>query len=168
MKRSQPEPSTSAPPKKQAMTKIIETVSIGPVSTEEEMNTKVLIFQNKKLAERLEILKIDEERLRERLDDVSHKRDSEFEILSEINRHWIQFDEDVSIMQQSYEDGTAEEFGDQSDTALSYLEHLSQLESNQMKEEVTKRAANQNIVFKNCYLSWRKRDVFHQDHPGNP
>jgi len=34
MKRSQPEPSTSEPPKKQPMTKIFETVNIGPVSNE--------------------------------------------------------------------------------------------------------------------------------------
>lgn len=107
------------------------------------MSTKVLIFQNKKLTERLEILKQDEERLRERLDDVKKKRDSDFEILSIINRHWTQLDEEVSIMQQSYVDGGVEgEFGDQSDTALSYLEHLSQLGPEQMKQEVAKRVAN--------------------------
>lgn len=107
------------------------------------MNTKVLLFQNKKLAERLDILKLDEERLRERFDDVKQKRDSDFEILSVINRHWTQLDEDVTIMHQSYVDGIVEEeFGDQSDTAMSYLEHLSQLGPEQMKEEVRKRAAN--------------------------
>lgn len=107
------------------------------------MNTKVLVFQNKKLAERLEILKLDEERLRERLEDVKKKRNSDFEILSIINRAWTQLDEDVSILQQSYVDGVVEgEFGDQSDTALSYLEYLSQVEPALIKQEVGKRVAN--------------------------
>lgn len=54
------------------------------------MNIKVLVFQNKKLAERLEVMKLDEERLRERLDEVKKQRVSEYEILSLINRHWTQ------------------------------------------------------------------------------
>jgi len=125
------------------------------------MSTKVLIFQNKKLSERLEILKLDEERLRERLDDVKKKRDSDFEILSIINRHWTQLDEELSIMQQSYIDGVVEgEFGDQSDTALSYLEHLSQLEPDQMKQEVAKRVTNSKQCIKKLLSYMEKARCF--------
>ncbi|XP_048583157.1 E3 ubiquitin-protein ligase BRE1B isoform X2 [Nematostella vectensis] len=139
MKRSQPEPSSSVPPKK-FMTKMIPTVSIGPCSTEDEMNMKVLKFQNKKLCERLEEMKAEEERLHEKLNSAKEQRTSDLEILSVINRHWIQLDEDVTTLLQRYEGCVPEELSDQNETAQSYLETLSQVSSGQVKEEVAKRA----------------------------
>lgn len=54
------------------------------------MNLKVLQFQNKKLCERLEELKTSEEKLTEQIHNMKEKRDSDFAIISVINRHWMQ------------------------------------------------------------------------------
>lgn len=54
------------------------------------MNLKVLQFQNKKLCERLEELKTTEEKLTEQIHNMKEKRDSDFAIISVINRHWMQ------------------------------------------------------------------------------
>ena len=54
------------------------------------MNLKVLQFQNKKLGERLEELKIEEEKLKEQVDKLKKQRESDLDIISVINRHWMQ------------------------------------------------------------------------------
>ena len=54
------------------------------------MNLKVLKFQNKKLGERLEELKIEEEKLKGQVDDLKKQRESDLDIISVINRHWMQ------------------------------------------------------------------------------
>ena len=54
------------------------------------MNLKVLQFQNKKLGERLEELKIEEEKLKEQVDELKKQRKSDLDIISVINRHWMQ------------------------------------------------------------------------------
>lgn len=54
------------------------------------MNLKVLQFQNKKLGERLEELKIEEEKLKEQVDELKKQRESDLDIISAINRHWMQ------------------------------------------------------------------------------
>lgn len=57
---------------------------------QDEMNLKILKFQNQKLAERLEDMKVDEEKMREQLEGLQQQRESDMSILSVINRHWIQ------------------------------------------------------------------------------
>ena len=57
---------------------------------QDEMNLKVLQFQNKKLGERLEELKIEEEKLKEQVDELKKQRESDLDIISVINRHWMQ------------------------------------------------------------------------------
>lgn len=57
---------------------------------QDEMNLKVLQFQNKKLGERLEELKIEEEKLKEQVDELKKQRESDLNIISVINRHWMQ------------------------------------------------------------------------------
>ena len=54
------------------------------------MNMKVLKFQNKKLGERLEELKIEEEKLKDQVDELKKQRESDLNIISVINRHWMQ------------------------------------------------------------------------------
>ena len=51
---------------------------------------KVLKFQNKKLGERLEELKIEEEKLKDQVDELKKQRESDLNIISVINRHWMQ------------------------------------------------------------------------------
>ncbi|KAJ7374017.1 E3 ubiquitin-protein ligase BRE1A [Desmophyllum pertusum] len=142
MKRSQPESSGVPPAKKQVLTKMIPTVNIGSVSTEDEMNLKILQFQNKKLGERLEELKIGEEKLKEQVDDLKKQRESDLDIISVINRHWMQLDEDIKTILQRYE-GIVEEDSEQTsnEATLSYLDYLANLDSEQVREEVAKRSA---------------------------
>ena len=54
------------------------------------MNLKVLKFQNKKLGERLEELKGEEEKLKEQVEELKKQRQSDLNIISVINRHWMQ------------------------------------------------------------------------------
>ena len=54
------------------------------------MNLKVLQFQNKKLGERLEELKAGEVKLKEQIRDIKKQRESDFSLISVINRHWMQ------------------------------------------------------------------------------
>ena len=54
------------------------------------MNLKVLQFQNKKLGERLEELKAEEETLKEQVDELKKQRRSDLDLISIINRHWMQ------------------------------------------------------------------------------
>ncbi|XP_078362089.1 E3 ubiquitin-protein ligase BRE1B-like isoform X2 [Oculina patagonica] len=142
MKRSQPEASGVPPAKKQVLTKMIPPANIGSVSTEDEMNLKVLQFQNKKLGERLEELKIEEEKLKEQVDELKKQRESDLNIISVINRHWMQLDEDIKTILQRYE-GIVEEDSEQTsnEATLSYLDYLANLDSEQVREEVAKRSA---------------------------
>lgn len=59
-------------------------------SVQDEMNLKVLKFQNKKLGERLEELKVEEEKLKDQVDELKKQRGSDLNIISVINRHWMQ------------------------------------------------------------------------------
>lgn len=142
MKRSQPETSGTPPAKKQALTKMIPPVNIGAVSTEDEMNLKVLKFQNKKLGERLEELKGEEEKLKEQVEELKKQRQSDLNIISVINRHWMQLDEDIKTILQRYE-GVVEEDSEQTsnEATLSYLDYLANLDSEHVRQEVAKRSA---------------------------
>lgn len=51
---------------------------------------KVLQFQNKKLGERLEELKVEEEKLKDQVEKLKKQRESDMNIISVINRHWMQ------------------------------------------------------------------------------
>ncbi|XP_020624246.1 E3 ubiquitin-protein ligase BRE1B-like isoform X1 [Orbicella faveolata] len=142
MKRSQSESSGVPPAKKQVLTKMIPPMNIGSVSTEDEMNLKVLQFQNKKLGERLEELKIEEEKLKEQVDELKKQRESDLDIISVINRHWMQLDEDIKTILQRYE-GIVEEDSEQTsnEATLSYLDYLANLDSEEVRQEVAKRSA---------------------------
>ena len=51
---------------------------------------KVLQFQNKKLGERLKELKVEEEKLKDQVEKLKKQRESDMNIISVINRHWMQ------------------------------------------------------------------------------
>ncbi|XP_015774582.1 PREDICTED: E3 ubiquitin-protein ligase BRE1A-like [Acropora digitifera] len=142
MKRSQQETSGTPPTKKQALTKMIPPINIGAVSTEDEMNLKVLKFQNKKLGERLEELKVEEEKLKDQVEELKKQRESDLNIISVINRYWVQLDEDIKTILQRYE-GVVEEDSEQTsnEATLSYLDYLTNLDSEQVRDEVAKRSA---------------------------
>lgn len=121
---------------------MIPPINIGAVSTEDEMNLKVLKFQNKKLGERLEELKVEEEKLKDQVEELKKQRESDLNIISVINRYWVQLDEDIKTILQRYE-GVVEEDSEQTsnEATLSYLDYLTNLDSEQVREEVAKRSA---------------------------
>lgn len=141
MKRSQPETSGGPPAKKHLSTKIIPAENIGAVANEDELDLKVLQFQNKKLGERLEELKVEEEKLKDQVEKLKKQRESDMNIISVINRHWMQLDEDIKTILQRYE-GIGEEDSEQTsnEATLSYLDYLANLDSDQVREEVAKRS----------------------------
>ncbi|KAK2562230.1 E3 ubiquitin-protein ligase BRE1B, partial [Acropora cervicornis] len=108
----------------------------------DEMNLKVLKFQNKKLGERLEELKVEEEKLKDQVEELKKQRESDLNIISVINRYWVQLDEDIKTILQRYE-GVVEEDSEQTsnEATLSYLDYLTNLDSEQVREEVAKRSA---------------------------
>lgn len=54
------------------------------------MNMKVLCFQNKKLAEKIEERKAEEEKLKEEMEALKLQRKFDLDIISVVHRHWMQ------------------------------------------------------------------------------
>lgn len=65
------------------------------------MNLKVLKFQNKKLGERLEELKVEEERLKDQVEELKKQRESDLNIISVINRYWVQVFKSILSIQMN-------------------------------------------------------------------
>ena len=62
--------------------------------SQEEMNMKVLSFQNKKLAEKIEERKAEEEKLTEEMEALKLQRKFDLDIISVVHRHWMQVSDD--------------------------------------------------------------------------
>ena len=71
-------------------TAIIPAVSLGKVATSEEMDKRVLIFQNRKLAQQLEAQKDKEDELQKRINDMEQVQELNDETLSTVTKYWIQ------------------------------------------------------------------------------
>lgn len=77
----------SGPPSKRQFS---EAVPMGPIATLEEMDLKVLKFQNKKLAERLDQRYRVEGELRQRIEQLEKRQTSDDAVLNIVNRYWNQ------------------------------------------------------------------------------
>ena len=55
---------------------------------------KVLSFQNKKLAEKIEERKAEEEKLTEEMEALKLQRKFDLDIISVVHRHWMQVSDD--------------------------------------------------------------------------
>ena len=60
------------------------------VCLQEEMDVKVLQFQNRKLAERIELRRKMEEDLRQRIEQLEQRQTTDDAVLVIINRYWNQ------------------------------------------------------------------------------
>lgn len=98
--------SISQPPLKKVQ---FEPVRIGPVSTLEEMDIKVLQYQNKKLAQRIEQKNRVENELRSRIEQLEKRQTQDDAVLNVVNRYWNQLNEDIRIMLQRFDAETADE-----------------------------------------------------------
>eukprot|EP00058_Branchiostoma_floridae_P026608 XP_002612099.1 hypothetical protein BRAFLDRAFT_104815 [Branchiostoma floridae] len=86
-----PSTSAGAPPAKKSITIpsiVFEPVRLDKMSSQEELDLKVLQFQNRKLAERLEQRKAIEDELRERIERLEKRQLADEGALGLVNRYW--------------------------------------------------------------------------------
>ena len=106
-----------------------EPIRLGAISSLEEMDMKVLQFQNKKLSQvindvfymivtnlitlivkqRLELRQRTEAELRQRIEQLEKRQMQDDAVLNVINRYWNQLNEDVRILLQRFDAETADE-----------------------------------------------------------
>jgi hypothetical protein len=98
--------SSGQPPVKKVQ---FEPIRIGPISTLEEMDIKVLKFQNKKLAQRIEQKNQVEHELRSRIEQLEKRQTQDDAVLNVVNRYWNQLNEDIRILLQRFDAETADE-----------------------------------------------------------
>ncbi|KAK2140818.1 hypothetical protein LSH36_1238g00029 [Paralvinella palmiformis] len=132
--------SSGAPPAKKLLTQF-EPVKIGSVYSIEEMDMKVLQFQNKKLAERIEQRRRAEEDLRRRIEQLEQRQTTDDAVLCIVNRYWNQLDEDVRVLLQRFDAETADETGqlNESPAVTAFLMLLSQWEKPEIEETLCQR-----------------------------
>ncbi|CAH1802344.1 unnamed protein product [Owenia fusiformis] len=113
------------PPAKKSVTQFAP-IQLGPIASLEEMDMKVLQFQNKKLVERIEHRKKAEEELRKRIEQLEQRQTTDDAVLCIVNRYWNQFDEDVRVLLERFDTETiTEEDEGPSESITSFLNQLS-------------------------------------------
>ncbi|XP_071945809.1 E3 ubiquitin-protein ligase BRE1A-like isoform X2 [Antedon mediterranea] len=80
----------------------IEPTQIGPVSSMEELDIKVLKVQNKKLMDRLEQRQLLENELRNRIEGLQQRQRMDESLLGMVNKYWTQLDEDIKVLVQQF------------------------------------------------------------------
>ncbi|XP_011341298.1 E3 ubiquitin-protein ligase Bre1 isoform X2 [Ooceraea biroi] len=135
--------SSQQPPIKKVQ---FEPILIGPISTLEEMDMKVLQFQNKKLAQRLEQRHRMEAELRQRIEQLEKRQMQDDAVLNVVNRYWNQLNEDIRVLLQRFDAETADESENknESEATTSFLMQLSSWD----KEELDDKLANRVQVSK--------------------
>ncbi|KAK3911086.1 E3 ubiquitin-protein ligase Bre1 [Frankliniella fusca] len=123
-----------------------EPMRIGPISTLEEMDMKVLQFQNKKLAQRLEQRQRAEADLRQRIEQLEKRQTQDDAMLNVVNRYWNQLNEDIRVLLQRFDAETADESENknENEATTSFLMQLSTWD----KEELDEKLANRVQVSK--------------------
>ncbi|PVD32731.1 hypothetical protein C0Q70_08176 [Pomacea canaliculata] len=81
--------SSSQPPAKKPMTHF-EHFKLGSIYSLEELDMKVLVFQNKKFSERIEQRKKVENELRKRIEQLENRQRTDDAVLMIVNRYWNQ------------------------------------------------------------------------------
>lgn len=76
----------------------LEPFSLGPVSSQDEMDLGILQFQNKKLSERLVVSNEIENELRNQIEELRQRQATDEAVLALMNKHWTQLEEDVKII----------------------------------------------------------------------
>lgn len=119
---------------------------IGPVSTLEEMDIKVLQFQNRKLAQRIEQRHRTEAELRQRIEQLEKRQTQDDAVLNVVNRYWNQLNEDIRVLLQRFDAETADESENKNEdqATTSFLMQLSTWD----KEELDEKLANRVQVSK--------------------
>ncbi|KAF7402899.1 hypothetical protein HZH66_005166 [Vespula vulgaris] len=110
------------------------------------MDMKVLQFQNKKLAQRLEQRHRMEAELRQRIEQLEKRQMQDDAVLNVVNRYWNQLNEDIRVLLQRFDAETADESENknESEATTSFLMQLSSWD----KEELDDKLANRVQVSK--------------------
>jgi len=118
-----------------------EPVRLGAVSSLEEMDMKVLQFQNRKLSQRLEVRQRTEAELRQRIEQLEKRQMQDDAVLNVINRYWNQLNEDVRILLQRFDAETADEneSRNESEATTSFLALLSTWDKAELDEKLANR-----------------------------
>lgn len=95
-----------------------EPIQIGPISMLEELDIKVIQFQNKKLAQRLEQRHRIEAELRQRIEQLEKRQTQDDAVLNVVNRYWNQLNEDIRVLLQRFDAETADESENKSKLAI--------------------------------------------------
>ncbi|XP_067934649.1 E3 ubiquitin-protein ligase Bre1-like [Watersipora subatra] len=134
-KRAHPESSSGPPTKKHGGYSDV----VGSVSSCEEMNKKLLRFQNRKLAERIEVRRRAEADLRNRIDQLETRLTTDDDVLMIVNRYWNQLDEDIRVLLQRFDAETAIAREAESESTTSFLTQLATWDKEEMNEKLQQR-----------------------------
>ncbi|KAH9502827.1 E3 ubiquitin-protein ligase bre1, partial [Bulinus truncatus] len=147
-KRPAEEPASSASgaPTAKKMAIPFDTLQYGKlfslVSTSlEELDLKVLVFQNKKLAERIEQRKKAEAELKKRIEQLENRQRTDDAVLMIVNRYWNQLDEDVRVLLQRFDAETSDETETKNESSelTSFLTLLSTWDKQELEEKLGQR-----------------------------
>ncbi|XP_026481796.1 E3 ubiquitin-protein ligase Bre1 isoform X2 [Ctenocephalides felis] len=110
------------------------------------MDIKVLQFQNKKLAQRIEQRHRSEAELRQRIEQLEKRQTQDDAVLNVVNRYWNQLNEDIRVLLQRFDAETADELENknENEATTSFLMQLSTWD----KEELDDKLANRVQVSK--------------------
>jgi len=118
-----------------------EPIRLGAISSLEEMDMKVLQFQNKKLTQRLESRQRAEAELRQRIEQLEKRQMQDDAVLNVMNRYWNQLNEDVRILLQRFDAETTDENENrnESEATTSFLALLSTWDKSELDEKLANR-----------------------------
>ena len=118
-----------------------EPIKLGPIYSLEEMDMKVLQFQNKKLVERIEQRRKAEDDLKRRIEQLEQRQTTDDAVMCIVNRYWNQLDEDVRVLLQRFDAEGADESEKKNESVAvtSFLTLLSQWNQNEIEDELGQR-----------------------------
>ncbi|XP_012554643.1 E3 ubiquitin-protein ligase BRE1A isoform X1 [Hydra vulgaris] len=143
---------TSGPPSKKSFL-LSEPINLGPVSTEEELDIKVLKIQNKNLFSRLEEKNSQEDEFKVRFSKLERLRENDHNIISAMNLAWNQLNEDIILMVQRFQETSEDDTYRINETTTAFLEKLSNRTTKGISEELEKRLIHSKEITKKFILA---------------
>lgn len=134
-------PGSSGQPPAKKLSTHYEHFKLGSIYSLEELDLKVLVFQNKKLVERMEQRKKVENELRKRIEQLENRQRTDDAVLMIVNRYWNQLDEDVRVLLQRLDAETADETEtkNESNETTSFLTLLSTWDKQELEQRLGQR-----------------------------
>ncbi|XP_066921932.1 E3 ubiquitin-protein ligase Bre1-like [Clytia hemisphaerica] len=147
----------SEPPSKKKAFLLSQTaVNLGPISTEEELDLKVVKIQNAKLYSKLEEKNAQEEESKVRFAKLERLRNNDQNIISSMNVAWNQLDQDVNNLLKRFGDVSEDEALAMSETTVAFLEKLSNRTTKGTSEEIQKRVTHSSSIIERLVVRIEK------------